>query len=69
MYSCDSFYNIPGMEKNQGRKTGMGIGKKTDLDYGKNPHREAPSPDAYNIPTFVDTNKTYNKGFTPRNSR
>lgn len=31
----------------------MGKGKKTDLDYGKHPHQEAPSPDAYNIQSFV----------------
>jgi len=28
-----------------------------------------PSPDAYNIHSFVETNKAHNKGFTPRNSR
>jgi hypothetical protein len=66
---CDSFYNIPGMETNDGRKAGMGKGKKTDLDYGKHPHQEAPSPDVYQIASFVDINKAHNKGFTPRNSR
>lgn len=47
----------------------MGRGKKTDLDYGKNPEHVVPSPDAYKINSFVDTNKLHNKGFTPRNSR
>ena len=57
------------MEKNQGRKAGMGKGKKTDLDYGKHPHQQSPSPDIYKIATFVESNKAHNKGFTPRNSR
>jgi hypothetical protein len=51
--SCESFYNIPGIEKNDSRKAGIGYGKKTDLDYGKHPHNEAPSPDKYNISSFV----------------
>jgi hypothetical protein len=57
------------MESNQARKTGMGMGKKTDLDHGKHPHQETPSPDAYNIQSFVEVNKIHQKGFTPRNSR
>lgn len=47
----------------------MGIGKKIDLEYGKNLGHVVPSPDTYKIPTFVDINKAHNKGFTPRNSR
>lgn len=47
----------------------MGKGKKTDLDYGKNPQQVVPSPDTYKIPTFVDTNTLHKKGFTPLYSR
>lgn len=48
----------------------MGKGKKTDLDYGKNPEvYNVPSPDTYNIPHFVDVNKSHKKGFTPLYSR
>ena len=31
----------------------MGKGKKTDLDYGKNPEQVGPSPDTYHIASFV----------------
>lgn len=56
LLSCDSFYNIPGLEKNQNRKSGIGYGKKTDLDVGKHPHNETPSPDKYNLSSFVEIN-------------
>lgn len=57
------------MENNRARKAGIGKGKKTDLDFGKHPHQETPSPDAYSIQSFVELNKIHNKGFTPRCSR
>ena len=47
----------------------FGIGKKTDLDVGKNPHQVTPPPNSYSIPTFADVNKKHGKGFTPRFSR
>ena len=47
----------------------MGKGKKTDLDYGKNPEHVVPSPDTYKIASMAETNKAHGKGFTPRNSR
>jgi len=52
-YSCDSFYNIPGVANNKNRKAGIGYGKKTDLEVGQHRHNVTPSPDTYNIPTFV----------------
>ena len=42
--------------------TENGYGKKTDLDYGKHPHNKSPSPDKYQIDTFVDFNKTHQRG-------
>lgn len=47
----------------------MGKGKKTDLEYGKNIEDTLPSPDTYNLSSFIDTNKTHNKGFTIKSSR
>jgi hypothetical protein len=47
----------------------FGYGKKTDLNAGKNPEHVVPSPDAYNISSFVDINVKSKKGFTPRYSR
>ncbi len=43
--------------------SGFGYGKKTDLDVGKHPHNINPSPDTYNLNTFVDTNKLHKSGF------
>jgi hypothetical protein len=57
------------VENNKNRKAGIGFGKKTDLDVGKDPHNVAPSPDTYNLPTFVETNKLHEKGFSPLYSR
>lgn len=42
---------------------GFGIGKKTDLDVGKDPHNVAPPPNSYDPPTFVQTNELHNTGF------
>jgi hypothetical protein len=36
---------------------------------GKDPHNIAPSPDTYDLPTFIQTNETHAKGFTPLYSR
>ena len=58
--SCDSIYNLP--DNKSMRKTSFGYGKKTDLDYGKHPHNKSPSPDKYQIDTFVDFNKTHQRG-------
>lgn len=44
------------------RKTAFGYGKKTDLDYGKHRHNKSPSPDIYKIHSFVEFNKTHNRG-------
>ncbi len=44
------------------RKTSFGYGRKTDLDYGKHRHNKSPSPDRYKIDTFVDFNKTHQRG-------
>jgi hypothetical protein len=44
------------------RKTSFGFGKKTDLDYGKHRHNKSPSPDVYKIDSFVEFNKTHNRG-------
>ena len=46
----DVFYDLPDT-KNK-RKAGFGYGKKTDLDYGKNPLNVVPSPDTYNLKDF-----------------
>lgn len=48
---------------------GFGIGKKTDLEFDKNPLHVVPPPNTYNLPTFIETNKLHEKGFTPRFSR
>jgi len=69
LFSCDSFYNIPGVADNKNRKAAIGYGKKTDLDVGKDPHNIAPSPDTYNLKSFVETNEAHSKGFTPLVSR
>ena len=72
--NCDSFYNIPDT-KNK-RKTGIiiidvgfGYGKKTDLEFDKNPQHVVPPSNTYNLKSFVETNKHHQKGFTPRYSR
>ena len=44
------------------RKTSFGYGKKTDLDYGKHRHNKSPSPDRYQIDSFVDSNKKHLRG-------
>ena len=44
------------------RKTSFGYGKKTDLDHGKHRHNKSPSPDRYQIDTFVDSNKKHLRG-------
>jgi hypothetical protein len=44
------------------RKTSFGFGKKTDLEYGKHRHNKSPSPDKYLIDSFVDFNKTHQRG-------
>jgi len=48
---------------------GFGYGKKTDLDVGKDPHNIAPSPDTYDLASFVKTNQDHHVGFTPLFSR
>jgi hypothetical protein len=58
--SCDSFYNLP--DNKSMRKTSFGFGKKTDLEYGKHRHNKSPSPDKYLIDSFVDFNKTHQRG-------
>ena len=57
------------MKNNKNRKAGIGYGKKTDLDVGRHPHNIVPSPDTYNIASFVKTNKDHQVGFTPLYSR
>lgn len=59
-HSCDSVYNLP--DNKSMRKTSFGYGRKTDLDYGKHRHNKSPSPDRYKIDTFVDFNKTHQRG-------
>ena len=53
-YYCDSFYNIP--DTKTPRKTskntpnsGFGYGKKTDLEFNKNPLQVVPPSNTYNI--------------------
>ena len=46
------------------RKTTFGYGKSNDLDHGKPPHNKSPSPDRYQIDTFVDSDKKHSKGST-----
>ena len=67
-------YNLPTTKSN--RKAGIpivnigfGYGKKTDLDIGKDRHNVAPSPDCYNLNTFIQTNKMHNKGPSPGKGR
>lgn len=60
-------YDLPTTKTN--RKTSFGYGKKTDLDVGKNRHNIIPSPDTYNLNTFIQTNKLHNKGFSPGKGR
>jgi hypothetical protein len=67
--SCDSFYNIPGVAENKNRQAGIGYDRKTNLDVGKDPHNIAPSPDTYNLSSFVELNQTHKKGFSPLYSR
>lgn len=43
---------------------GLGYGKKTDLDIGKHPHNIVPAPTSYQIDTFVEINKSHEKGVT-----
>ena len=45
------------------------MGKKTDLEFDKNPLHVVPPPNSYNLPTFIETNQLHGKGFTPRFSR
>lgn len=59
----DVIYDLPDTKTK--RKAGFGYGKKTDLDYGKNPSHVVPSPDTYNLRSFEDENKIHNKGFFP----
>jgi len=47
----------------------FGYGKKTDLDFDKNPLHVVPPPNTYEIASFVETNKLHEKGFTPLFSR
>jgi len=67
--SCDSFYNIPGVADNKNRKAGIGYDKKTNLGIGKHPHNIVPSPDTYNLSSFVEQNKAHKKGFSALYSR
>ena len=55
-------YNLPNMKMR--RNTSFGYGKKTDLDVGKHRHNITPSPDNYQIDSFVDVNKSHNKGMS-----
>ena len=57
------------MAGNHAITSGFGYGKQNDLEFDKNPLHITPSPDTYNLSTFVDTNKLHQKGFTPRFSR
>ena len=50
-------------------KLGFGYGKKTNLDFNKNPEHYVPPSNTYNIQSFVEINKHKQKGFTPRYSR
>jgi hypothetical protein len=43
---------------------GFGYGKKTDLDVGKHPHNVTPSPDNYQIDSFVDTDTRHRRGMS-----
>ena len=43
---------------------GFGYGKNTDLEQGKHPHNHTPSPDNYQIDSFVDTNRSHQKGMS-----
>ena len=58
--SCDSFYNLPSMKMT--RKASFGYGKNTDLEHGKHRHNITPSPDNYQIDSFVEMNKSHSKG-------
>ena len=46
------------------RHTSFGYGKNTDLEHGKHRHNITPSPDNYQIDTFVDTNKSHKRGMS-----
>lgn len=46
------------------RKTSLGFGRKTDLDYGKHRHNVTPSPDNYKIDSFVDLNAAHHRGMS-----
>lgn len=60
-------YNLPTTKSK--RRTNFGFGKKTDLEYGKHRHNISPSPDAYDIKSFVDINKSHEKGTTAGKGR
>ena len=57
---CDNIYELGDCKMT--RKTSFGYGRKTDLDYGKHRHNKSPSPDRYQIDSFVDTNKKHVRG-------
>lgn len=61
--------NQTGKQVNNLLNIGFGIGKKTDLEFDKNPLHVVPPPNTYNLSTFVETNVSKKKGFTPRYSR
>ena len=43
---------------------GFGYGKNTDLDHGKHRHNITPSPDNYQIDSFVDTDSRHKRGMS-----
>ena len=43
---------------------GFGYGKKTDLETGKHPHNLTPSPDNYQIDSFVETDTRHRRGMS-----
>ena len=47
-------YDLPETKSN--RKAGIGIGKKTDLDIGKDRHNVIPPPNTYDLASFIKTN-------------
>lgn len=68
MLSCDNMYNLPTTRHKRATSTttltsGFGIGKKTDLDVGKDPHNISPPPNTYNVPTFAQENAAHKSGF------
>ena len=69
LFTTSQILNLPEKQVQFIFNIGFGYGKKTDLEFDKNPLQVVPPSNTYNIDSFIDVNKKKNKGFTPRYSR